>query len=105
MGQMAIAGRVTQVVARDLDEIEDRRIMALLPREGPTRDHDAHAAMPPAAMIERELDLDADGKRPLGDETHAPGRQGDFLPGQLDRVGKADGDGVSSLHHSIASRP
>jgi hypothetical protein len=105
MGQLAIARRVAKIIAGNLDEIEQRRIVSLLSRQRPASHHHAHATVPPAAMIERELDLGPNGERPLGDETHAPGREGDLLPGQLDRVRKADGDRFSSLHHSIASRP
>ncbi len=92
MRQLAVARRVAHVLARDLDEIEQRRIMALLPGQRTAPHHHPDRAVARAAMVERKLDLGADGERPFRDQTHPAGRQGNLLPGQLDRVGKADGD-------------
>ena len=105
MRQLTIAGRVAHVLARDLDEIKNRRIVARLSRQRSARDDHTRATVALALVIERELDFRADGKRPLGDEAHAVGRQRDFFPGQLDLVRKADGDRRPAPRHPIASRP
>jgi hypothetical protein len=83
-GKMAGGGGLLQFRAGRLDEIEDGLEKSRLVAQRMATDDDAGAAMPFAAMIEGELDLGPDLKRPLGEEADAFGGPMDLFLNQID---------------------